>query len=79
MIELVDSTKPQTPRSVVEAMWLPGTNGKDANRTHAWKLHLNFDVDHHISSQWELTDARGTGNSNERNVLRRKLAPITST
>jgi hypothetical protein len=75
VIELVDGTKLETLRSVVEAMWLPGTNGKDANRTHAWKLHLNFDVDHHIPSQWELTDARGKGSSNEKNVLRRKLQP----
>jgi hypothetical protein len=75
VIELVDGTKLQTLRSVVEAMWLPGTNGKDANRTHAWKLHLNFDVDHHIPSAWALTDARGAGSSNERNVLRRRLQP----
>jgi hypothetical protein len=73
-IELVDGTLLRTLRSVVEAMWLPGTNGKDACRTHAWKLHLNFDVDHHIPSSWELTDARGAGASDEKNALRRRLA-----
>lgn len=73
VIELVDGTALRTLRSVVEAMWLPGTNGKAANRTHAWKLHLHFDVDHHVPSHWELTDARGKGASDEKNVLRKRL------
>jgi hypothetical protein len=75
VIELVDGTALRTLRSVVEAMWLPGTDGKDAHRTHAWKLHLNFDVDHHVPVSWELTDARGEGASEERDVLRRRLKP----
>jgi len=73
VIELVDGTALRTLRTVVEAMWLPGTDGKDSHRTHAWKLHLNFDVDHHVPASWELTDARGEGESDEKNVLRRRL------
>lgn len=75
LVTLVDGTALRTLRSVVEAMWLPGTNGREANRTHAWKLHLHFDVDRHIPTQWELTDARGQGDSDEKNVLRKRLAP----
>ena len=75
LVTLVDGTVLRTLRSVVEAMWLPGTNGKDANRTHAWKLHLHFDVDHHVPTQWELTDARGEGTSDEKDVLRKRLTP----
>jgi hypothetical protein len=75
VIELVDGTVLRTLRSVVEAMWLPGTDGKEAHRTHGWKLHLNFDVDHHIPASWELTDARGEGASEEKDVLRRRLKP----
>lgn len=75
VIELVDGTALRTLRSVVEAMWLPGTDGKEAHRTHAWKLHLNFDVDHHVPASWELTDARGRGPSEEKEVLRRRLKP----
>jgi len=56
-------------------MWLPGTDGDDAHRTHGWKLHLNFDVDHHVPTSWELTDARGEGASEEKDVLRRRLKP----
>jgi hypothetical protein len=44
ILELVDGTLLKTLRTVVEAMWLPGSDGEDAHRTHAWKLHLNFDV-----------------------------------
>lgn len=73
VIELVDGTVLKTLRSVVEAMWLPGTNGEDSQRTHAWKLHLNFDVDHHVPASWELTDARGEGASDEKQVLRKRL------
>jgi len=73
VIELVDGTVLKTLRTVVEAMWLPAA-GKKARRTHAWKLHLNFDVDHHVPASWELTDARGEGKSHERNVLRKRLA-----
>jgi hypothetical protein len=75
VIELVDGTVLRTLRSVVEAMWLPGTDGDDAHRTHGWKLHLNFDVDHHVPTSWELTDARGEGASEEKDVLRRRLKP----
>lgn len=73
IVELVDGTLLKTLRTVVEAMWLPGTDGKEAHRTHAWKLHLNFDVDHHVPVSWELTDARGEGASDEKNALRRRL------
>jgi hypothetical protein len=57
---------------VAQAMYLPLTNG---TARHAWKLHLNFDVDHHVPIAWDLTDARGTGDSDERSVLRKRLAP----
>jgi hypothetical protein len=75
VLTLVDGTVIRTLRSIVEAMWLPGTNGCDANRTHAWKLHLHFDVEHHVPTQWDLTDARGEGANDEKNVLRKRLAP----
>jgi hypothetical protein len=73
-LELVDGTLLRTLRGVVEAMWLPGTNGKASHRTHAWKPHLNFDVDHHVPASWELTDARGKGTSDEKQAMRRRLA-----
>jgi hypothetical protein len=74
LVTLVDGTVLRTLRSVVEAMCLPGTSGRHENRTHAWKLHLHFDVDRHIPTRWELTDARGVGASDEKSVLRKRLA-----
>ncbi|HEV2687559.1 MAG TPA: IS4 family transposase [Bryobacteraceae bacterium] len=75
ILTLVDGTALRTLRSVVEAMWLPGTDGKDEHRTHAWKLHLHFEVDRHIPTHWDLTDARGEADSDEKSVLRKRLAP----
>ena len=75
ILTLVDGTALRTLRSIVEAMWLPGTDGKDEHRTHAWKLHLHFEVDRHIPTRWDLTDARGEGESDEKSVLRKRLKP----
>jgi hypothetical protein len=74
VIELVDGTLLRTLESVAEAMWLPSA-GRSVRGTHAWKLHLNFDVDRHIPASWELTDARGEGKSDERTSLQRRLQP----
>lgn len=70
-LTLVDSTVINTLCTVAEAMYLPMAGGK---HRHAWRLHLNFDVDHHVPDQWEITDPRNTGKSDEKSVLRRKLA-----
>jgi hypothetical protein len=71
-LTLVDSTVVDTLCTVAEAIFLPLGDGR---HSHAWRLHLGFDVDHHVPSQWELTDPRNTGKSDEKSVLRRKLAP----
>lgn len=72
IIKLVDGTVLDTLCTVAQAMYLPLANGK---AHHAWKLHLSFDVDHHVPTGWTLTDARGKGESDERSVLRKRLAP----
>ena len=38
-------------------------------------MHTHFDVEYGLPTDLELTDARNTGASDEKNVLRRKLAP----
>ena len=70
-LTLVDSTVVQTLCTVTEAVYLPLADGK---HSHAWRLHVGFDVDHHVPSQWEVTDPRNTGKSDEKNALRRKLS-----
>ena len=71
-LTLVDSTVIDTLCTVAEAMFLPLGGGR---HSHAFRLHLQFDVDHHVPTAWELTDPRNTGRSDEKSVLRRKLAP----
>ena len=39
---------------------------------HAWRLHLQLDVDHHVPGAWEITPPKNTGKSDEKNVLRRQ-------
>jgi len=71
-LTIVDGTVLNAISTVAAAMWLPF---QDGTAKHAWKLHTQFDFDHFIPSDVELTDARNTGKSDEKNVLRKKLAP----
>jgi hypothetical protein len=70
-LTLVDSTVIDTLCTVARAMFLPLGEGR---HTHAWRLHLGFDVDHHVPAHWEITTPRNTGRSDEKSVLRRKLS-----
>ena len=70
-LTLVDATVIQTLCTVAEAMFLPLGDGR---HSHAWRLHLQFDVDHHVPGAWEITEPRNTGKSDEKSVLRRRLA-----
>ncbi len=70
-LTLVDSTVIQTLCTVAEAMFLPLGDGR---HSHAWRLHLQFDVDHHVPGKWEITEPKNTGKSDEKSVLRRNLA-----
>lgn len=66
-ITLVDSTVIRTLRTVAEAMWLEEKAG--------WRLHLQFDVDHHVPSSSVVTPPKNTGKGEEKAVLRGSLAP----
>jgi hypothetical protein len=70
-LTLVDGTVIDTLCTVAQAMFLPLGDGR---HSHAWRLHVGLDVDHHVPSHWEITSPRNTGKGDEKNVLRRKLA-----
>jgi hypothetical protein len=70
-LTLVDSTVIQTLCTVTEAMFLPLGDGR---HTHAWRLHLQLDVDHHVPAAWEITEPKNTGRGDEKSVLRRNLS-----
>jgi len=57
--------------TVAQAAWLPF---QDGTAKHAWKLHTLFDFDTFVPDDVELTDARNSGKSDEKFVLRKKLA-----
>jgi Transposase DDE domain len=69
-LTLVDSSVLRTLCTVAEAIFLPLGNGR---HSHAWRLHLQFDVDHHVPRAWDITPPKNTGKSDEKSVLRRRL------
>jgi len=69
-LTLVDSTIIRTLCTVAEAMFLPLGDGR---HSHAWRLHLQLDVDHHVPGAWEITEPKNSGKSDEKNALRRRL------
>jgi hypothetical protein len=72
VIELVDGTILDTLCTVTRAMYVTRVDG---SRRHAFKLHLGFEVDRHVPTHFAVTDARGSGDSDERVVLRKRLLP----
>lgn len=74
VLKIVDGTVLDAIATVAKAAWLPF---QDGTVKHAWKLHVQFDFDSFVpdADTIELTDARNTGKSDEKNVLRRKLKP----
>ena len=69
-LKIVDGTVLDAIATVAKAAWLPF---QDGTTKHAWKLHVQFDFDTFIPDLVEVTDARNSGKSDEKNVLRKKL------
>src|SRR3954463_12940784 len=68
----VDGTVLNSIATATSAWWL---TYQDGSEKYAWRLHAHFDVEHGLPTDLELTDARNSGGSNEKDVLRKKLAP----
>jgi hypothetical protein len=71
-LKIVDGTVLDAIVTVAKAAWLPF---QDGSVKHAWRLHVNFDFDTWCPDPYglSLTDARNSGKSDEKNVLRRTL------
>ena len=72
-LKIVDGTVLDAIVTVAQAAWLPF---QDGTAKHAWRLHVNFDFDTwcpDVADGVTLTDARNSGKSDEKNVLRTKL------
>jgi hypothetical protein len=70
-LTIADGTVLDALSTVTRALWVPF---QDGTAKHAWKLHVQFDFDLFAPAGVELTDARNSGPSDEKNVLRRTLA-----
>src|SRR6266436_5487882 len=70
ILTAVDGTVLDAISSVAAAWWLPFVDGSSK---YAWRLHTHYDVEHGVPSDLQLTDARCSGKSDEKNVLRSKL------
>ncbi len=73
-LTIADGTVLDAISKVADAFWL---KFKDDSPKHAWKLHVQFEVDTlcPMADGVELTDARNSGKSDEKHVLRTKLKP----
>jgi hypothetical protein len=69
-LTIADGTVLDAISKVSAAMWLPF---QDGSSKHAWKLHVQLDFDAFFPVEAELTDARNSGKSDEKTVLRGKL------
>jgi hypothetical protein len=70
VLSVADGTVLDALSTVADAFWL---KFQDGTAKHAWKLHVLFDVATCCPTDAELTDARNSGKSEEKNVLRTKL------
>jgi hypothetical protein len=70
-VTLVDGSLLKALPRLVESMWKTSRTG---NPMHGWRLHCQFDLSLGVPSEVELTDYRNSGESDEREVLRKSLA-----
>jgi hypothetical protein len=69
-LTMADGTVLDAIATVARAAWIPF---QDGTSKHAWKLHVQFDFDSFLPADAQLTDARNSGKSDEKYVLRTKL------
>ena len=70
VLTVADGTVLDAINKVADAFWM---KFKDGSPKHAWKLHIEFEVNSFCAVEAELTDARNSGKSDEKQVLRKKL------
>jgi hypothetical protein len=70
ILTVADGTVLDAIAKVADAFWL---KFRDDTPKHAWKLHIEFEVKSFCAVEAQLTDARNSGRSDEKHVLRTKL------
>jgi hypothetical protein len=67
----VDGSVVETLSTIAAAAYLKTKNGDSRS---AWRLHTHFDVDRNVPTRIDVTTARNSGRTEEKNVLRGQLA-----
>ena len=71
LLTAVDGSVVQTLSTVAQAAYLKTKQGESRS---AWRLHTHFDVDRGVPTRIDVTSARNSGKSEEKNMLRSRLA-----
>jgi hypothetical protein len=72
LLTAVDGSVVQTLSTIAQAAYLKTKQGESRS---AWRLHTHFDVDRGVPIRIDLTTGRNSGKAEEKNMLRRQLAP----
>jgi hypothetical protein len=72
VIVAVDGSVVKTLAAIAKAAYLKTKNGDSRS---AWRLHTHFDVERGVPTRIDVTTARNSGKTEEKNVLRGQLAP----
>jgi Transposase DDE domain len=71
LLTAVDGSVVQTLSTVAQAAYLKTKQGESRS---GWRLHTHFDVDRGVPIRIDVTSARNSGKSEEKNMLRSRLA-----
>jgi hypothetical protein len=71
LLVAVDGSVVETLSTIAAAAYLKTKNGDSRS---AWRLHTHFDVDRSVPTRIDVTSAKNSGKSEEKNVLRGQLA-----
>ena len=71
LLVAVDGSVVKTLSTIAAAAFLKTKNGDSRS---AWRLHTHFDVDRSVPMRIDVTTARNSGKTEEKNVLREQLA-----
>jgi len=70
LLVAVDGSVVKTLSTIAEAAYLKTKQGDSRS---AWRLHTHFDVDRGVPTKIDVTAARNSGKTDEKNVLRARL------
>lgn len=71
LLTAVDGSVVKTLSTIAQATYLKNRHGENKS---AWRLHTHFDVDRGVPTRIDVTSGKNSGKSDEKNMLRTRLA-----